>query len=64
MAVPALVVAGADTARLILPLRWMGDDVLRALPRARREVIAGAGHDPWFEQPDALFADVRWFLVP
>ena len=33
-----------------------------ALPRARRAVITGGGHDPWFTQPDQFFEPVQAFV--
>jgi len=40
-------------------------DVLHeALPSSRLELIDGAGHFPWLEQPDAFFRVLRDFLAP
>lgn len=56
---PALLVAGTDTS-----VYWDGSAALaRVLPRARRVVIPGAGHDPWLERPDRFFAEVDAFLA-
>lgn len=45
--VPVLIV---DGERDIRP-RWAVDSLERALPRARRVVLEGAGHLPWVEDP-------------
>lgn len=45
--VPVLVMAGEDD-----PRPWSAtDDLVAALPRARRVVLERAGHAPWAEQP-------------
>lgn len=51
---PVLMVQGADD-----PRPWTAtDDLLRALPAARRVVLDRAGHAPWAERPDAVQAAV------
>ena len=57
--VPVLLVDGAHDIR---PRRAV-DSLERALPAARRVVLAGAGHLPWVEQPDAFRAAVARFLL-
>lgn len=48
--VPVLLVAGEDD-----PRPWTAtDDLLAALPRARRVVLERAGHAPWVERPADL----------
>ena len=41
-----------------------GEAYPRLIPGARFEVIAGAGHHPEIEQPEALAARVRAFVKP
>lgn len=48
--VPVLLVAGKDDPR---PWR-AADDLVAALPRARRVVLERAGHAPWVERPAEL----------
>lgn len=55
---PALVVAGAQDAPFLGDAALMAD----AIPGARLEVLADAGHSPQFEVPDAWFATVDGFL--
>ena len=59
--VPALVVVGdqdgATPPELVLSMA-------RLIPSARYEVIAGAGHIPCVEQPEALTAVIEAFLSP
>jgi len=38
------------------------EELSQVLPHARREVLEGAGHDPWLTEPDRFFALVRDFL--
>ena len=33
---------------------WASDDLLAALPRVHRTVVAGAGHAPWVERPEEV----------
>ncbi|MDB4941340.1 MAG: hydrolase, alpha/beta fold family [Labilithrix sp.] len=58
--VPALVVSGE---RDIASFTTMADAYARTLPRARREVIAGAGHLASFERPREFNALLREFLA-
>lgn len=48
--VPVMMVHGAEDPRPA----WTSDDLLAALPRATRTVVAGAGHAPWVERPDEV----------
>ncbi len=57
--VPTLIVDGVDDIRP----RWAVDSLRQALPRAWRVTLAGAGHLPWVEQPDAFRALVTRFLA-
>lgn len=57
--VPVLLVDGAHDIR---PRRAV-DSLERALPAARRVVLAGAGHLPWVEEPAAFRAAVARFLT-
>ena len=57
--VPVLLVDGAHDIR---PRRAV-DSLERALPAARRVVLAGAGHLPWVEEPAAFRAAVTRFLT-
>jgi pimeloyl-ACP methyl ester carboxylesterase len=36
--------------------------LLRVLPNAQLINLAGTGHDPWLDWPDAFFAHVHRFL--
>ena len=56
---PVLLVDGATDIRP----RWAVDSLERALPEARRVVLAGAGHLPWIEEPAAFRAAVARFLT-
>jgi pimeloyl-ACP methyl ester carboxylesterase len=47
---PTLFVVGSDDD--IFPPDWIADAAGR-IPGARVEIVAGAGHSPYFEQPDA-----------
>ncbi len=60
---PTLVLVGAED---VLTPRWLAEDVVRRLPRARLEVLAGGGHGVALEDPAAFservlafFAEVR-----
>lgn len=56
--VPTLVVHGAgDPIPLSSSQAWAS-----SVPGGRLEVIAGAGHFPWLERPDAFFEAVNPFL--
>jgi proline iminopeptidase len=57
--VPTLVVHGAADA---LPLSE-AERTSRFLTQARLEPIADAGHNPFWEAPDAFFAAVQAFLT-
>jgi len=56
--VPALVVVGADDA----PFQGAADYMTAKLPRARKVVIAAAGHAPNVDQPEQFNAELRAFL--
>lgn len=56
---PALVVSGALDERYC----EIGARLAAALPRGRQAVVAGAGHAPHLERPEALGRLVRDFLV-
>jgi pimeloyl-ACP methyl ester carboxylesterase len=59
MRVPTLLVAGSEDAFFsVAGLR----EVAGAIPGARLEVIEGAGHSPYWEEPDAFHARVAAFL--
>jgi len=59
-ATPALVVWGREDR--IVPLEC-GERYAKSLPRARLELIAGAGHLVDMEKPDALASLVTRFLT-
>jgi len=59
LTVPVLLIDGAHDIRP----RWAVDSLERALPAARRVVLAGAGHLPWVEEPAAFRAAVARFLT-
>jgi pimeloyl-ACP methyl ester carboxylesterase len=50
LGIPALFIVGADDE--IFPPDWIADAASR-VPGARVETVAGAGHSPYFEQPDS-----------
>ena len=57
--VPALIISGeADIPSFLM----MAEAYARTLPRARREIITGAGHLANLERPDAFNALLRDFL--
>ncbi|MCM2577790.1 alpha/beta fold hydrolase [Streptomyces meridianus] len=58
MDVPVLIVDGAEDIR---PRRAV-DSLEKALPRASRAVLSGAGHMPWVEDPDGFATAVAGFL--
>ena len=58
VAVPTLLVDGAGDPRP----RWARAQMARLIPASRHATIAGAGHYPWVEQPDALAGILRTFL--
>lgn len=55
--VPALIVHGTGAG-----IPDGSEELSEVLPLARREVLQGAGHDPWLTQPERFFALVRNFL--
>ena len=57
--VPALLIAGALDAKYCALARRMA----QGLPRARVEIVPGAGHAVHLEQPEAFGGAVRAFLV-
>lgn len=57
--VPTLVVIGSEDR---LTPRFHADYLLRSIPGARLEVVAGAGHIPHVEQPAAFTTLLRKFL--
>jgi pimeloyl-ACP methyl ester carboxylesterase len=56
--VPTLVVVGAEDA----PFQAAADYMTAKLPRARKVVIAAAGHAPNVDQPEQFNAELRAFL--
>jgi pimeloyl-ACP methyl ester carboxylesterase len=44
------------------PVSDGADTLLRVLPNAQLISLAGTGHDPWLDWPDAFFAHVERFL--
>jgi len=58
VAAPTLVVWGKDD-RLVPPV--YADEFARRLPRARVEMVSGAGHAPHMEQPETVARMVRDF---
>lgn len=58
IAARTLIVHGADD---VIPPRLAGETAA-LIPRSRTLIIEGAGHMPFFEQPDEFFAAVRGFL--
>ena len=59
LAMPVLFVVGSDDE--IFPPDWIADAASR-VPGARVEIVAGAGHSPYFEQPEAWNGLVTEFL--
>jgi pimeloyl-ACP methyl ester carboxylesterase len=57
--VPALVVVGADDTHFLAAADYMAAKI----PAARKVVIAGAGHAPNIDQPDAFNAEISAFLA-
>lgn len=57
---PVLMIHGASDPRPVEAVASM----LTTLPNVEIEIMAGAGHNPWIEQPDQLWARVRSFLRP
>jgi pimeloyl-ACP methyl ester carboxylesterase len=56
--VPALVIVGAEDT----PFQAAADYMAAKLPRARKVVIAGAGHAPNVDQPEQFNAELRAFI--
>jgi pimeloyl-ACP methyl ester carboxylesterase len=52
VAVPVALLAGAEDDRFLAHAR----ELAAHLPRARLQVVAGAGHNPIIERPDAVAA--------
>lgn len=59
LALPTLFVVGSQDE--IFPPDWIANAAAR-VPNARVEVVDGAGHSPYFEQPDTWNALVGGFL--
>jgi pimeloyl-ACP methyl ester carboxylesterase len=57
---PTLVISGDDD--FIMPPAVAGAVLAAGIPGARHEVIAGSGHFPFLEQPDAFFSVLRPWL--
>ena len=57
---PALVLVGDED---VLTPRWLAEDVVRRLPNARLEVMAGGGHAVALEDPEAFSARVLAFFA-
>jgi proline iminopeptidase len=57
--IPTLIIDGACDVRP----RWAVDSLHRALPHARRTILAGAGHLPWVEDPDGFRDAITSFLA-
>ena len=55
---PTLIIVGADDA----PFQGAADYMAAKLPRARKVVIAAAGHAPNIDQPEQFNAELRAFL--
>lgn len=58
LAVPTLVMVGDEDQKFTS----IGREMCSSLPNATFRIIAGAGHSPYWEQPDASVACVRQFL--
>ena len=56
---PTLVLDGEGDPRP----RWGRAQVAELIPNSRHTTIAGAGHEPWIEQPEATAGVLRDFLV-
>lgn len=55
---PTLLIRGTGRN----PVSDGADTLLRVLPNAQLISLAGTGHDPWLDWPDAFFAHVHRFL--
>ena len=56
---PTLVLDGEGDPRP----RWARAQLAELIPTSRHTTIAGAGHEPWIEQPEATARVLRDFLV-
>lgn len=56
---PTLVLDGEGDPRP----RWARAQIAELIPTSRHVTIAGAGHEPWVEQPEATARVLRDFLV-
>ena len=56
---PTLVIVGEEDTPFLQPSERMAETI----PSARLEVLAGGGHSPQFESPDAWWAAVSGFLA-
>ena len=56
---PTLVLDGEGDPRP----RWARAQLAELIPTSRHATIAGAGHEPWIEQPEATARVLRDFLV-
>jgi len=56
---PTLVLDGEGDPRP----RWARAQIAQLIPNSRHATIAGAGHEPWIEQPEATARVLRDFLV-
>jgi len=56
---PTLVLDGEGDPRP----RWARAHLAQLIPSSRHVTIAGAGHEPWIEQPEATARVLRDFLV-
>lgn len=61
IAVPTLVIGGDDDP--LAPVSRALEPLARGIPNATREVIDGAGHFPYAEQPQAFTEAVRRWLA-
>jgi pimeloyl-ACP methyl ester carboxylesterase len=61
ISVPTLILWGDDDQ--VLP-RLIGDRLKAAIPNSQMELIPQAGHIPQEEQPDAVVAHIKQFLLP
>jgi 3-oxoadipate enol-lactonase len=60
VAAPALVLVGAED---VLTPRWLAEDLVRRLPNARLEILAGGGHAVALEDPETFSARVLAFFA-
>lgn len=59
LTVPVLIIDGDQDVRP----RWAVDSLAAALPRVERVTLAGAGHNPWAEDPTGFREAVARFLA-